>query len=61
MEGVEEKPKVDKIKTIFEEVNERYNNIKNTGFSNYTQDQQMLSQLPHDQFGHAYTLINNRK
>jgi len=60
MEGVEEKPKVDKIKTIFEEVNERYNNIKNTGFSNYTQDQQMLSQLPHDQFGHAYTLINNR-
>jgi len=48
------------VKTIFEEVNERYTNIKKTGFSGYTQDQQFLSHLPHDQFGHAYTLINSR-
>jgi len=50
----------DELKTIFDEVNDRYKNIKSTGFSTYTQDQQVLSQLPHDQFGHAYTLINNR-
>ena len=49
-----------KKKTIFDEVNERYRNISNSGFGNYTQDQQMLAQLPHDQFGHAYSLINNR-
>ena len=60
MEGAEEQPKEDKTKSIFDEVNEKYQNIKNTGFSGYTQDQQMLSQLPHDQFGHAYTLINGR-
>lgn len=60
MEGCEEQSKKDKEKTIFDEVNERYQNIKNTGFAGYTQDQQVLSHLPHDQFGHAYTLINNR-
>ena len=60
MVGAEENKKEEKEKTIFDEVNERYQNIKSSGFANYTQDQQMLSQLPHDQFGHAYTLINNR-
>jgi len=60
MEGAEENINEEKQKSIFDEVNERYRNIKNTGFSRYTQDQQSLSQLPHDQFRHAYTLINNR-
>ncbi len=60
MEGGEEQSKKEKVKTIFDEVNERYTNIKSTGFSEYTQDQKTLGNLPHDQFGHAYTLINNR-
>lgn len=60
MEEVEETPVKEKVKTIFDEVNERYVRSQKTGFSGYTQEQQFMSYLPHDQFGHAYTLINNR-
>jgi len=58
-EKVETQPKKD----ILDELNDRMINAdtKGAGFSKYTQDTQRYTQLPEDQFAHAWKLVDIKK
>jgi len=45
-------------KHILDELFERYGNIDSSGFSQYTQQTQRYDNMPDNQFGHAWSLIN---
>jgi hypothetical protein len=44
--------------SIFDELKQTYDKDRPTGFSEYTQQTQMFANIPDNQFGHAWTLVN---